>query len=86
MPLLLLLDFCIAAMDLVGLGFADDDPTGDFKVPQRSCPTRYYKTILSSRMRRAFPPPDQARDAGPIAPNANTTNTDNVTARAAPLG
>lgn len=33
-----------------------------------------------------FPPPDQVRDAGSIAPNANTTNTDNATVRAALLG
>lgn len=38
MPRLLLLDFCIAAMDLVGLGFADDDPTSDFKVASQMLP------------------------------------------------
>jgi hypothetical protein len=38
MPRLLLLDFCIAAMDLVGLGFADGDPTSDFKVASKMLP------------------------------------------------
>lgn len=32
MPHMPLLNFCITAMDLVGSGFADDDPTSDFKV------------------------------------------------------
>lgn len=55
MPLLLLLDFCIAAMDLVGLGFADDDPTGNFKMPQRCCPTRYYKKTPVKQDANAVP-------------------------------
>lgn len=38
MPRLLLLDFCITAMDLGGLGLADDDPTSDFKVASKMLP------------------------------------------------
>lgn len=38
MPHLLLLNFCITAMDLVGLGFAGDDPTSDFKVASQMLP------------------------------------------------
>ncbi|MEI4741890.1 hypothetical protein [Rhodococcus erythropolis] len=86
MPRLLLLDFCIAAMYLGGLGFADDDPTSGFKVASKIL---LHKEILKTPVKqdtKAVPTSRPARDAGPIAPNANTTNTDNVTARAAPLG
>jgi len=38
MPRLLLLDFCIAAMDLGGLGFVDDDPTSDLKIASKMLP------------------------------------------------
>lgn len=45
MPRLLLLDFCIAAMDLGGLGFMDDDPTSDLKITSKMLP---HKKILKN--------------------------------------
>lgn len=77
MPRLLLLDFLIATMCLDELGFADDEPTSDRKIASKMSS---HKEILKNPVKhhtKAVPTSRPARDARPIAPNANTTNPDN---------